>query len=201
MHAYCLEALYPYLKENSKVLDIGSGSGIFTAYIAHLVSLSHTPLAGPDRFGLQLGPTGRVIGIDHIPELVRDSVVNLGKHHQSFLDARKIKMVVGDGRHGYAPEAPYDCIHVGAAFAIAPDEILSQLNIGGVLVAPIGTYNQNLVAITRTGETTFAEVGCFLKPKGPTNKLFSLTLSRTQKTLMGVRYVPMTSPEAQLRYS
>lgn len=37
MHAFCLEALKECFGEGSAVLDIGSGTGIFTAYMAHLV--------------------------------------------------------------------------------------------------------------------------------------------------------------------
>src|SRR5688572_33158348 len=44
-----------------RVLDVGSGSGWTTALLAHLV-----------------GPTGSVVGVERIPELVEASRANLG---------------------------------------------------------------------------------------------------------------------------
>lgn len=106
----------------------------------------------------QVGPTGRVVGIDHIDGLVQESVANLAKHQQALLDRGQIKMVVGDGRRGYTPGAPYDCIHVGAAFGHLPEDVLQQLKIGGVFVAPVGTLDQFLVAIKRESDTAFSRV-------------------------------------------
>ena len=38
----------------------------------------------------------------------------------SYLTSGRVKMVVGDGREGYAEFAPYDAIHVGAAAPVLP---------------------------------------------------------------------------------
>ena len=37
-----------------------------------------------------------------------------------MLGSQQIVMVVGDGREGYAAEAPYDAIHVGASAPYLP---------------------------------------------------------------------------------
>ena len=65
------------------------------------------------------------MGIDHIDDLVRDSVVNLKKDPSigSMLETEQLKMVVGDGRKGHEPEAPYDAIHVGAAAPTLPQDV------------------------------------------------------------------------------
>ena len=56
----------------------------------HLVSLSN------------VAKKGKVVGIDHIPELLEWSVQNLKKDNlTSALDAGYVEMVVGDGRQGW----------------------------------------------------------------------------------------------------
>jgi protein-L-isoaspartate(D-aspartate) O-methyltransferase len=68
------------------VLDVGSGSGYLAAVLYHLV-----------------GEGGKVVGIDHIPELVDWSVGNLKEDGLGkALDSKEIEMIAGDGRLGYA---------------------------------------------------------------------------------------------------
>ena len=65
------------------------------------------------------------MGIDHIDELVSDSVKNLRKDAiiSGLLDSGRIKMVVGDGRLGYPAHGPYNAIHVGAAAPEIPQAV------------------------------------------------------------------------------
>ncbi|VDM44822.1 unnamed protein product [Toxocara canis] len=98
MHATALELLKDHLKEGDKALDVGSGSGYLTACMAIMV-----------------GKTGKVVGIEHIGELVNDSIANVEKHHADLITSGRILFVEGDGRDGYEDEAPYKAIHVGAA--------------------------------------------------------------------------------------
>ena len=89
MHAHASEYLINYLEPGSNVLDVGSGSGYLTAIFHHLVSPGN---------GL---PAGKVVGIDHIPELVDWSVENLKNDGLgSALESSQIEMVTGDGRKG-----------------------------------------------------------------------------------------------------
>jgi protein-L-isoaspartate O-methyltransferase len=61
---------------------------------------------------------------DHIDKLVDQSVANLKQDGKgSLLDSGQVLMVVGDGRKGYAAEAPYDAIHVGAAAPTLPQDL------------------------------------------------------------------------------
>ena len=73
----------------------------------------------------QVGENGVAVGIDHIEELVTDSVNNIKKDPglATLLDSGRLKMVVGDGRKGHLPEAPYDAIHVGAAAPQIPQDV------------------------------------------------------------------------------
>eukprot|EP00002_Diphylleia_rotans_P011050 TRINITY_DN2192_c0_g1_i5.p1 TRINITY_DN2192_c0_g1~~TRINITY_DN2192_c0_g1_i5.p1 ORF type:complete len:223 (+),score=48.93 TRINITY_DN2192_c0_g1_i5:58-726(+) len=127
MHAYALELLAPVIKESSKILDVGSGSGYLTACFSIMA------------------PEGHVVGIEHIPDLVSLSISNIRKSNASLLETDRIKIIVGDGRQGYVESGPYDAIHVGAAAPELPTALLDQLAPGGRLVIPVGTHTQELI--------------------------------------------------------
>ena len=59
-----------------------------------------------------VGPSGKVVGIDHLDTLTKMSRENIQKNQKDFLDSGRIKIITGDGRKGYAADAPYDAIHV-----------------------------------------------------------------------------------------
>ena len=73
---------------------------------------------------LQVGETGKVVGIDHIDELINWSKDNVRKDNAALLDSGRIKFVVGDGRKGFPADAPYNAIHVGAAAPTLPQEVI-----------------------------------------------------------------------------
>ena len=96
----------------SPALDVGSGSGYLTVCFAQMV-----------------GPQGKVVGIDHIKELVDWSESNVKKNHRDLLGGR-VKLVVGDGRQGYAADGPYHAIHVGAAAPHLPNAVSNLTQCG-----------------------------------------------------------------------
>lgn len=102
-------------RPGDRVLDVGSGSGWTTALLAHLV-----------------GPTGSVIGVERIPELVEASRASLG-HRFPAAEVRHAQ----PGVLGWPEGAPYDRILVSAAADTVPPALLEQLAVGGVLVAPV----------------------------------------------------------------
>jgi protein-L-isoaspartate(D-aspartate) O-methyltransferase len=120
MHAYALELLKDHLKEDSRILDVGSGSGYLSSCFARYL------LA---KFGQSA--SGYVIGIEHVPNLVDISVKNIRNDDPSLLDSKKIIIVQGDGRLGSPEHEPFDVIHVGAAAPEVPEELVRQLKPGG----------------------------------------------------------------------
>lgn len=124
----------------------------------------------------QIGPNGRVVGVEHIPELVDVSMANVRKHHADLIEDGRLRLVEGDGRDGYAAEALYDAIHVGAAAEELPETLVAQLKIGGRMVLPVG----------RPGAQRFIQV----------DKVAADQITR--KHLADVMYVPLTNRTHQL---
>ncbi|KAL0565153.1 hypothetical protein V5O48_016877 [Marasmius crinis-equi] len=146
MHAYASEHLLEYLRPGSKVLDVGSGSGYLVAVLHHLVSP---------------GEGGKVVGIEHVEELVDWSKENLVKDGlKDQLESKTIQVVAGDGRKGFPSEGPYDAIHVGAAAPTVPEALIEQLASPGRMFIPVGTALQNILHVDKDadGKVTQKEI-------------------------------------------
>jgi len=71
----------------------------------------------------------------------------------------KARFFCGDGSRGIAKRAPYDKIIVTAGAPTVPDELIKQLNVGGILVIPVGDQNsQKMVTILKTGDNTHEKI-------------------------------------------
>ncbi|KAL9052324.1 MAG: hypothetical protein Q9162_005468 [Coniocarpon cinnabarinum] len=155
MHASACESLLSFLQPGAKVLDVGSGSGYLTHVLAQLVK-----------------PNGRVVGVDHIQPLVDLASKNMAKSEEgrSLLDSGSAQFIKADGRKGFAPEAPYDAIHVGAAAAEHHEVLVEQLKAPGRLFVPVEERGLQHIYVT--------------------DKLADGSVQRQK--LYGVRYVPLT---------
>ncbi|EIM88976.1 protein-L-isoaspartate O-methyltransferase [Stereum hirsutum FP-91666 SS1] len=161
MHAHAAELLGDHLHPGAHVLDVGSGSGYLCAVFHHLVSANGQP--------------GKVVGIEHIPELVEWSKENVRKDGLgSALDKEHIVLIAGDGRQGWAEGGPYDAIHVGAAAPTLPQPLVDQLARPGRMFIPVGTHSQAVLQVDKHEDG-----------------------SVTKKELFGVVYVPLTDREKQ----
>ncbi len=96
------------------MLDVGSGSG-------YLCGVLHQLLHDQDQDQDPADPRSaesRVVGIDHVPELVAWSVENLrGDGLGEAIEQGRIKMLAGDGRKGESFRVCCSCAGAGAAAA------------------------------------------------------------------------------------
>jgi protein-L-isoaspartate(D-aspartate) O-methyltransferase len=66
---------------------------------------------------------------------------------------------LGDGSKGIETHAPYDKIIVTAGAPTVPEVLLRQLNVGGMLVIPVGNeQEQKMVTILKVGDNDFEKV-------------------------------------------
>lgn len=120
------------LKEGSKVLEIGTGSGYQAAILYHM--------------GM------KVYSIE----------INLELHNKTkqLFDelAIRVHAKYGDGTIGWSEFAPYDGIIVTAGSPSIPNKLTEQLTIGGRLVIPVGPRDyQDLFVITRLSEDEYSK--------------------------------------------
>lgn len=128
-------------------------------------------------FAVMVGAQGRSVGVEHIPELAEFSIKNIDKSAAApLLKEGSLSIHVADGREGWPEFAPYDAIHVGAAAPEIPPALIEQLKPGGRLVIPVGDISQYLKVVDKNADGTLH---------------FQNEIS--------VRYIPLTSREAQLR--
>ncbi|KAJ9506201.1 hypothetical protein QJQ45_014796, partial [Haematococcus lacustris] len=182
MHASCLELLEQQLRPGARALDVGSGSGYLTAAMAYMTCVAGgAGQAAQGRDGqLGKGAEGRVVGVEHVPELVqlsRQAVQRL-PWAAHLLEQQQLVLTADDGRLGWPSAAPYDAIHVGAASPKVPPALVEQLAPGGRLVIPLGPEGgpQQLVVVDKD------QAGRVSKPQAA----------------MGVMYVPLTTLNHQL---
>jgi protein-L-isoaspartate(D-aspartate) O-methyltransferase len=79
------------------------------------------------------------------------ALYDMAREHLRVLKLSRIRLTYGDGMAGLPGAAPFDAIVVAAAGLKVPQALLSQLAIGGILIAPEGVGTQRLVKIQRTG--------------------------------------------------
>jgi protein-L-isoaspartate(D-aspartate) O-methyltransferase len=109
LHAHLIHEVSPAAGEH--VVHIGTGTGYYTAILAHLV-----------------GPSGRVTGIEYEPELAARARTN-------FAACPNVEIVEGDG--ALVSFDPADVIYVNAGCTRPAEGWLDRLADGGRLVLPM----------------------------------------------------------------
>jgi len=115
------------LTPQSKVLEIGAGSGYQTVILSKLAN--------------------KIYAIERVSILVQEAQERLKK-----LDIKNVTLICADGTLGWQIHAPFDAILVAAGSPTIPQPLLNQLKIGGRLVLPVGQdqKTQKLIRVTRT---------------------------------------------------
>jgi protein-L-isoaspartate(D-aspartate) O-methyltransferase len=98
---------------DSRVLEIGTGSGYQTALLAKFSKTVYT-----------------IERIAELSETARKRLETLGYTN--------IVYKIGDGSEGWKENAPFDRIMVTAAAAKIPNELIDQLALGGKMIIPVG---------------------------------------------------------------
>lgn len=134
------------VKPYQKVLEVGTGSGYQACVLAEM----------------------------------KATVFTIERHRNLFLTtksilqkmSRRVKPFFGDGYKGLPTYAPFDRILITCAAPFIPDELLSQLKIGGIIVIPVdceeidpisGNQKQIMKKIIKIAEDQFVteELGTF----------------------------------------
>jgi len=119
------------LQPTDKVLEIGTGSGYTTALMARQAQ--------------------RVLSLEINPDIATLARANLQKANITNIEVR-----VADGAAGAAADAPFDAILLGGSVTEVPQALLSQLKVGGRLIAVVGNEPiMHAMLIERTSQTHY----------------------------------------------
>lgn len=122
-----------HIEAGDKILEIGTGSGYQTCILA------------------ELGAT--VYSIERHQKLSEKASMML-KDMKLTANLR-----CGDGTIGWPEHAPFDKIIVTAGAPVIPKQLASQLNIGGIMVIPVGNETQQqMITMIRKSEKTFEKI-------------------------------------------
>jgi protein-L-isoaspartate(D-aspartate) O-methyltransferase len=116
------------LRGGEKVLEVGTGSGYQAAVLAEAGATVYT--------------------IEIVPSLAAESSARLARLGYLSVHVRQ-----GNGWAGWPEQAPFDAIVVTAAPPEVPAALKRQLRDGGRLVIPVGEDAQELLLLTRRGES------------------------------------------------
>lgn len=120
------------LQPESRVLEIGTGSGYQTAILAHLVK--------------------HVCSVERIKKLQWQA-----KRRLKQLDLHNVSTRHGDGWLGWPARGPFDAIIVTAAPPEIPQALMAQLDEGGIMVLPVGEDTQDLTVVRRQSNEFIVE--------------------------------------------
>ena len=125
------------VQPQDKILEIGTGSGYQACVLAEMQA--------------------RVFTIERQQALYEKVGQLLETHFQAY--KYRLRVFFRDGVLGLAEYAPYHKILVTAAATTIPQTLCDQLEIGGLLVIPVGNLEgeQTMCRITRLSATEFKE--------------------------------------------
>jgi protein-L-isoaspartate(D-aspartate) O-methyltransferase len=101
------------VRKTDRVLEVGTGSGYFTALLAHRAA--------------------HVYSVEIKPELAAFGRRNLERH-----GANSVTLETGDASRGWPAHAPYHVVVLTGSTPVLPRAFLEQLEVGGRLFAVVG---------------------------------------------------------------
>ena len=114
------------LGADSRVLDVGTGSGYQAAVLAEIAV--------------------EVVTIERVPELADRARETLARAGYDRVEVR-----IGDGTLGVPGSAPFDGIAVAAAAPAVPETLYAQLAVGGRIVVPVGSLRDQWLEVVERG--------------------------------------------------
>jgi protein-L-isoaspartate(D-aspartate) O-methyltransferase len=121
------------LKKGEKVLEIGTGSGYQTSVL------------------LEMGV--KVYTIER-----QKALFDKTKAFLPSIGYGAAKFFYGDGYKGLPAFAPFDKIIITAGAPFIPNDLLSQLRVGGIIVIPLGDKTQIMNMLTKTNVNKFEKI-------------------------------------------
>lgn len=134
MVAIMLEALD--IKEDSRVLEIGTGTGYHASLVAYIARRGH------------------VYTVERVKELAEKARKNFNE-----LGLKNITVIIGDGSVGLREYAPYDRIYATCSAPSIPEELIEQLARGGKLLVPVGRIFGELWMVEKNDEIKRRSLG------------------------------------------
>lgn len=134
LEARVLQALK--VRKTDKVLEVGTGSGYFTALLAYLAAHVHS---------VEIKPV----------------LAQLGKRNLERHVTENATLEVGDAARGWPGRAPYDVIVLTGSTPVLPPSLEQQLAVGGRLFAVVGeppVMTARLVTCTAPGACHAADL-------------------------------------------
>ena len=117
------------LTPESKVLEVGTGSGYQAAVLAEITSHVYT--------------------IEIVKPLAKRAAASFEQHGYTAIETK-----IGDGYAGWPEHAPFDAVIVTCAPGHIPPKLFEQLKPGGRMCIPVGAqgWGQSLQLITKSPE-------------------------------------------------
>jgi protein-L-isoaspartate(D-aspartate) O-methyltransferase len=132
------------IKDNQKILEVGTGSGYHAAIVAQLS-----------------GDTGQVYTIERFESLAKKAKENFKQ-----IGITNVIVEIGDGSCGLPSYRPYNRIYVTCAAPYIPQPLIEQLQDPGKLIIPIGDMYCELTLLEKEkGKTVLHHLGgCVFVP-------------------------------------
>ncbi|MEA2054019.1 MAG: protein-L-isoaspartate O-methyltransferase [Candidatus Thermoplasmatota archaeon] len=124
------------LKKDSKVMEIGTGTGYHAAVVA------------------KVAEEGHIYTVERIMELAEKAKRNFKK-----LGIKNVTVVVSDGSAGLPEYSPFDRIYVTCAAPSVPPQLVKQLSEHGKMLLPVGRTFCDLILIEKNEEMLQKNLG------------------------------------------